>query len=106
MNISLLCRKLQREKTLTTWRPQIPNFSFLNTVIYFENKENFTDNITEQFTFNSLTFHLLAVVQLRFNLSSLSFALVLDVTKWLLKVTKQKSQTLGSSILLLPHTLL
>jgi len=41
--------------TLTTWRPQIPNRSFLNTVTYFENKENFADNIREEFTYGTLT---------------------------------------------------
>jgi len=72
------------------------------TVIYIKIKDNFTDNITHEFTFNSLALHLLALVHLRDNLSSLSFALVLDVTNWLLQVPTQNSQRRDSSILLLP----
>jgi hypothetical protein len=75
---------------------------FLNKEIYIKNKQNFTDDITEEFTFNSVELHLLALVQLWVNLSSLSFFHVLEVTKWLLKAVTSNSQRRGSSLLLLP----
>jgi len=59
--------------------------------------------MTEYFTFNTLALHLLSLVQLRLHLSSLFFALVLDVTNWLLQVPTQNSQRQGSRISFYRH---